>query len=219
MTKSFFQKNQKKKKYHYEKHPKVKTQLKKEKKYSTTKKEVLDFDKILKVLFEVPYHKKDNVTSRLQTKKQNRNELYDINNFLSNNVIKIAEKNSNVHIKIECPKFRELTDKEISFYDKTLKIKENISDKSYIKKHRVYENKELEYRRIEKPSKKKVLGNKNNSYSNIKEVLSNTNTVNTSLTDNILSSISTRFKQEKDQGLFSSLSISESAETTCGDKI
>ena len=48
---------------------------------------------------------------------------------------------------------------------------------------------------------------------------SNTNTVNTSLTDNILSSISTRFKQEKDQGLLSLLSISESAETTCGDKI
>jgi hypothetical protein len=219
MTKSFFQKNQKKKKYHYEKHPKVKTQLKKEKKYSTTKKEVLDFDKILKVLFEVPYHKKDNVTSPLQNKKQNRNELYDINNFLSNNVIKIAEQNSNSHIKIECPKFRELNDKEISSYDKTVKIKENVSDKMFIKKHKIYEINELEYRRIEKPSKKKLSGNKNSSYSNIKEVSSNTNSVNTSLTDNILSSISTRFKQEKDQGVLSLLSISESAETACGDKI
>ena len=219
MTKSFLQKTQKNTKYHCKKNPKVKTHIHKGQKYSNTKKELLDFDTILKVLFEVPYQKRHNVSSPFQTKKQNRNELYDINNFLSNNVIKIAEQSGNSQTKIECPKFRELTDKEIGVYDKTFKLKEKISDNIYIKRHKIYENKELEYRRLETPSNKKLSGNKNHSCSNIKEVSSNSNTVNSSLTDNILSSISSRFKQEKDQGLLSLLSVSESAETACGDKI
>ena len=214
MTKKFLEEKQRTFKPH-EKKIKLKTQIKKAKKNST-KTKILDFDKILKVLFGVSPKKKSNCIPSL-TKKQTRNELYDINNFLSHNVMKITEKNNNALINIECPKFRELSDKEITSYDRTVKIKENVNDIIYIKYHKSFENKELQYRLLEKTNKKKSETNKNNKPALDMKL---SNSISTSpITENIPSSRSSCSLQKKEQCLFSLLSYSESAETAIGDKM
>lgn len=214
MTKKFLEEKQRTFKPHVKK-IKLKTQIKKAKKNST-KTKILDFDKILKVLFGVSPKKRSNYIPSL-TKKQTRSELYDINNFLSHNVMKITEKNNNALINIECPKFRELTDKEITSYDRTVKIKENVNDIIYIKYHKIFENKELQYRLIEKTNKKKSETNKNNKPALDMKL---SNSVSTSpVAENIPSSGSSCSLQKKEQCLFSLFSFSESAETAIGDKM
>ena len=98
-------------------------------------------------------------------KRKHKTELYGINNFCSNNAIKITEKIDNSSIKIQCPQYRELSDEELTSKERK-ESDEDISDDRYLQYHSLLENNELNYRiKVTTSSNRKKHKPKNDSIS------------------------------------------------------
>ena len=83
----------------------------------------------------------------MKKKKKNiksRNSLYDINNFYSCNLNKIEERRDYSIIRIDTPKFRELSNKELFTKEKGNNV-EDISNLRYTEYHSIKEIEEKDF--------------------------------------------------------------------------